>query len=149
MSTVILTHEISGLGAAGDVVDVKPGYARNYLLPRGLATHWTKGAQNQIDQMRAARRAREIASADEAREVRDTLEAQPVVVAVRAGAAGRLFGSVTTAEIARSIREAGGPSIDRRRIEIARPIKALGDHRVTVRLHEDIEAIIDVQVIEA
>jgi len=149
MAKLILTHEVSGLGEAGDVVEVKDGYARNYLVPRGLATAWTKGAQKQVDQIRQARKAREIATVEEARSVRDSLQSKPVVVAVRAGSGGRLFGSVTTGEIADAVKAAGGPSIDKRKIEVANPIKALGEHRVQVRLHPDVQANVTVQVVEA
>ena len=144
---IILTHEVSGLGAPGDVVEVKDGYARNYLFPRGLATAWTKGAAKQIEAIRRARKAREISSLDGAREIRDRLQAQPVVVPAKAGASGRLFGAVTTSDIAAAVAAAGGPTLDRRKIEIPQPIKALGDHQVQVRLHEDVAAQIDVRVV--
>jgi large subunit ribosomal protein L9 len=147
MSKLILTHEVSGLGAAGDVVEVKDGYARNYLVPRGLATRWTKGGQKQVDQIQAARRSRAIATIEEARDVRDRLQAKPVTVAVRAGENGRLFGAVTTADIAEAVKAAGGPQIDRRKIEVPAPIKSLGDHKVHVRLHEDVQATLDVTVV--
>ena len=146
---IILKERLEKLGQPGDVVNVKPGYARNYLLPRGLATGWTKGAQKQIDQMRQARKAREIATADDARAARDSLQAKPVTVAVRAGSGGRLFGSVTTGEIADAVKAAGGPSIDKRKIEVTSPIKALGEHRVQVRLHADVQANLTVNVVEA
>ncbi|GAB2985339.1 MAG TPA: 50S ribosomal protein L9 [Actinotalea caeni] len=144
---LILTHEVTGLGAPGDVIEVKDGYARNYLLPRGLATGWTKGAQKQIDAIQGARRKREIATIEEARAARDALQAKPVVVKVRAGEAGRLFGAVTTADIAEAVAAAGGPAIDRRKVEIRNPIKSLGSHQVTVRLHDDVSATIEVQVV--
>lgn len=147
MAKVILTHEVSGLGTAGDVVEVKDGYARNYLLPRGLATAWTKGVQRQIDQIRAARRKREIASVEEARAIRDSLEANAVTVTVRAGAGGRLFGAVTTADIAGAVQEAVGQQLDRRRIEVDQPIKTLGEHVVKVRLHDDVQARLTVNVV--
>lgn len=149
MAKIILTHEVTGLGEAGDVVEVKDGYARNYLMPRGLATPWTKGAQKQIDQMRRARKAREIATAEDARAARDSLQARPVTVAVRAGSGGRLFGSVTTGEIADAVKAAGGPAIDKRRIEVPTPIKSLGEHKVSVRLHADVQANVTVNVVEA
>ncbi len=147
MAKLILTHEVTGLGAPGDVVEVKDGYARNYLVPRGLATAWTKGAEKQVEAIRKARKARQIATLDEARAVRDRLQAQPVVVPVKAGASGRLFGAVTTADIAEAVTAAGGPQIDRRRVEIGQPIKALGDYQVQVRLHEDVAAQIDLRVV--
>lgn len=144
---LILTHEVTGLGAPGDVVEVKDGYARNYLLPRGLATAWTKGAAKQVEAIRRARKSREIATLDDAREVRDRLQAEAVVVQAKAGASGRLFGAVTTSDIAEAVAAAGGPRLDRRKIEIAQPIKSLGDHQVQVRLHEDVAAQIDVRVV--
>jgi len=149
MAKLILTHEVSGLGEPGDVVEVKDGYARNYLLPRKLATPWTKGAEKQVSQIRAARKAREIATLEEARSVAETLEATEVVVKARSGAAGRLFGAVTTGEIAEAVKAAGGPALDKRKIEIAQPIKALGDYTVSVRLHPEVAATLKVKVVAA
>jgi large subunit ribosomal protein L9 len=147
MAKIILTHEVTGLGAPGDVIEVKDGYARNYLLPRGLATAWTKGAQKQVDQIRAARRSREIHSIEDARAVRDSLQSKPVVISVRAGAGGRLFGAVTTTDIADAVKAAGGPAVDKRKIEVPAPIKSLGEHKVHVRLHEDVQATVEVRVV--
>lgn len=147
MAKLILTHEVTGLGAPGDVVEVKDGYARNYLLPRGLATGWSKGAEKQIDGIRKARKARAIATLDEAKVVRDRLQANPVVVTVRAGASGRLFGAVTTTDIAEAVAAQGGPQIDKRKVEIGQPIKSLGEYQVQVRLHDDVSAQIDVRVV--
>lgn len=147
MAKLILTHEVTGLGAPGDVVEVKDGYARNFLLPRGLATAWTKGAEKQIAQIRKARKAREIATLDEAKAIRDSLQSKPVVVTVRAGASGRLFGAVTTSDIAEAVTASGGPSIDKRKVEVGQPIKSIGEYQVQVRLHEDVSAQIDVQVV--
>lgn len=149
MAKLILTHEVSKLGAAGDVVEVKDGYARNYLVPRGLATRWTKGGQKQVDQIQAARRSRAIHTIEEARDVRDRLQAAPVTVAVRSGQNGRLFGAVTTTDIADAVKAAGGPALDRRKIEVPRPIKSLGEHKVHVRLHDDVQATLDVKVVPA
>ncbi|WP_127126352.1 50S ribosomal protein L9 [Georgenia sp. SYP-B2076] len=147
MSKLILTHEVSGLGAAGDVVEVKDGFARNYLVPRGLATRWTKGGQKQVDQIQAARKSRAIATIEEARDVRDRLQATTVNIAVRSGENGRLFGAVTTADIADAVKAAGGPQVDRRKIEVPRPIKTLGEHKVHLRLHEDVQATIEITVV--
>lgn len=147
MAKLILTHEVTGLGTPGDVIEVKDGYARNYLLPRGLATAWTKGAEKQIAGIRKARKAREIASLDDAKAVRDSLQSKPVVVTARAGASGRLFGAVTTSEIAAAVTAAGGPAIDKRKVEIGQPIKSIGDFQVQVRLHSDVSAQIDVRVV--
>jgi|SRR5690625_4372960 len=146
---LILTHEVTGLGAAGDVIEVRDGYARNYLLPRGLATPWTKGAQRQIDQMNAARRKHEIATIEDAHVVRDQLDDLTAVVSVRASDAGRLFGAVKTADIAEAVVAAGGPTLDRRKIEIVNPIKSLGEHKVSVRLHENVTASFNVEVVPA
>lgn len=147
MAKLILTHEVTGLGAPGDVVEVRDGYARNYLLPRGLATAWTSGAQKQVDAIRTARRKREIATVEDARAVRDALQASTVRVAVRSGGNGRLFGSVTTADIADAVAAAGGPALDRRKIEVPQPIKALGTYKVQVRLHEQVVANLAVEVV--
>lgn len=147
MAKLILTHEVTGLGAPGDVVEVRDGYARNYLLPRGLATAWTSGAQKQVDAIRTARRKREIATVEDVRAVRDALQASTVRVAVRSGGNGRLFGSVTTADIADAVAAAGGPALDRRKIEVPQPIKALGAYKVQVRLHEQVVANLAVEVV--
>ncbi|HWS58820.1 MAG TPA: 50S ribosomal protein L9 [Actinotalea sp.] len=147
MAKLILTHEVTGLGAPGDVVEVKDGYARNYLVPRNLATAWSRGAEKQIAGIRKARKSREIATLDGAKAVRDSLQSKPVVVSARAGATGRLFGAVTTTEIAEAVAAAGGPSIDKRKIEIGQPIKTIGDFAVKVRLHDDVSAQIDVRVV--
>lgn len=144
---LILTNEVTGLGAAGDVVDVKDGYARNFLLPRGLATPWTKGGQRQLDQIRAARSKRSIATLEEAQSLKASLESKPLVISERAGENGRLFGAVTSKEIAEGIKEMFDKDIDRRTVEFPTPIKALGEHKATVRLHEDVFATLLVQVI--
>lgn len=149
MAKLILTHEVTGLGAPGDVVDVKDGYARNFLVPRGLATGWSKGAEKEIAAIRKARKAREIETLDEAKATRDSLQSKPVVVSAKAGESGRLFGAVTTAEIADAVKAAGGPSVDRRKIEVGQPIKAVGEFQVKVRLHADVSANVTVKVVAA
>ncbi|WP_026459738.1 50S ribosomal protein L9 [Schaalia suimastitidis] len=146
---LILTHDVEHLGAAGQVVEVKDGYARNYLVPRGLAARWTPGAQKQIDQMNAARRKREIASIDDARAVRDALQASFVTVSGKVGANNRLFGAVSTAAIAEAVKADLGQTIDRRRVVIATPIKELGEHTVTVNLHSEVVAKLKVRVVAA
>ena len=147
MAKLILTHEVTGLGAPGDVVEVKDGYARNFLLPRGLAPSWSKGVEKQIAGIRKARKAREIASLDDAKAARDSLQSKPVVVTANAGPSGRLFGAVTTTDIAEAVTASGGPAIDKRKVEIGQPIKSIGDYTVQVRLHEDVSAQIDVRVV--
>ncbi len=149
MAKLILTHEVTGLGSAGDIVTVKDGYARNYLVPRGLAMRWTKGGQKQVDDMQAARRKRAIASVEDARATRDSLEGRAVQIQVRSGENGRLFGAVTSSDIAEALVADGRPQVDRRGIEIGQPIKALGVHKVSVRLHEDVVASLEVNVVPA
>lgn len=146
---LILTQEVSGLGASGDIVEVKDGYGRNYLVPRGLAIAWTKGGQKQIESLQLARSSREIADLETAQKVKADLEGTDVQLAVKAGESGRLFGAVTPAEIADAVRSAGGPAIDKRRIELADPIKTVGAHSVSVRLHPEVSATIEVDIVSA
>jgi len=143
---LILTQEVSGLGAPGDVVDVAPGYGRNYLVPRGLAMHWTRGAQKQIDLIRRARSAREIRGLDDARAAATQLGSMTVRLQTRAGGGGRLFGSISTADIVAAVRAAGGPVLDKRKIEVRNPIKTVGAHQVAVRLHPEVSAMLTVEV---
>ncbi|MHA6669705.1 50S ribosomal protein L9 [Homoserinimonas sp. A447] len=149
MSKLILTHEVTGLGAPGDVVEVKNGFARNYLIPKGFAVSWSRGGEKQIDQIKAARAAREHATIEEAKDLKAKLEATKVKLAIKAGKEGRLFGSVKTADIADAVSAAGLGSLDKRKIEISSPIKVVGDHEATVRLRDDLIATITVQVVAA
>ena len=146
---LILQQEVSGLGSAGDVVEVKDGYGRNYLIPRGAAIRWTRGAERQIDSIRKARQAREIRDIDTAEDVRQKLEGLNVQLQVRAGESGRLFGAVTPADIAAAVKSSGGPDVDKRRIEVGNPIKTLGVHQVAIRLHDEVAAQLNVNVIPA
>ncbi|WP_166844209.1 50S ribosomal protein L9 [Isoptericola sp. BMS4] len=146
MAKLILTHEVTGLGEPGDVVEVKDGYARNFLVPRRLATPWTKGAESQVSAIRKARKAREIATLDEAKAAADSIEAKQVVVTAHAGESGRLFGAVTTADIAAAV-EAEGTKVDKRKIEIGQPIKSTGEYTVKIRLHPEVSAKIAVKVV--
>jgi large subunit ribosomal protein L9 len=143
---LILTQEVSGLGAPGDVVEVAPGYGRNYLVPRGLAMQWTRGAQKQIDLITRARGAREIRSLDDAKAAATRLASMVVRLQTRAGSGGRLFGSISTGDIADAVQAAGGPALDKRKIEIRNPIKTVGAHQVAVRLHPEVSANITVEV---
>jgi large subunit ribosomal protein L9 len=149
MLKVILTHEVTGLGSAGEVVEVKNGYARNYLVPQGFAVGWSRGGEKQVDQIKAARVARELATIEEAQHIKAVLEANKVKLTVKAGAGGRLFGSVKTADIADAVAAAGHGSLDKRKIEIPNAIKLVGEHEATVRLREDVTAIIHLQVVAA
>jgi large subunit ribosomal protein L9 len=143
---LILTQEVTGLGAPGDVVDVAPGYGRNYLVPRGLAMQWTRGAQKQIDLIRRARSAREIRSLDDAKAAAASLASLKIRLQTRAGTGGRLFGSISTADIVSAVKAAGGPALDKRKIEVRNPIKTIGAHQVAIRLHPEVSATLSVEV---
>jgi large subunit ribosomal protein L9 len=143
---LILTQEVTGLGAPGDVVDVAAGYGRNYLIPRGFAMRWTRGAEKEIDLIKRARNVREIRSLDDAKSVAGQLGSLTVRLRRRAGQNGRLFGSIGPSDIAEAVKAAGGPDLDRRRIEVPDPIKTLGQHQVRVRLHPEVSATLGVDV---
>jgi large subunit ribosomal protein L9 len=144
---LILTQEVTGLGGPGDVVEVRDGYGRNYLVPRGLAMVATRGAEKQIAQIRRAREVREVRDLGQAQAIAAQLRSLPVRLPGRAGQGGRLFGSVTAADVADAVLAAGGPKLDRRRIELHNPIKALGRHLVSVRLHPEVVAEVHVEVV--
>lgn len=114
MSKLILTHEVSGLGSAGDVVDVKNGYARNYLIPQGFAVAWSKGGEKQVESIRAARTARELATIEEAQDLKMKLENATITLSVKAGKDGRLFGSVRPGDVADAVQAQGVGSLDKR-----------------------------------
>jgi large subunit ribosomal protein L9 len=147
MAKLILTHEVTGLGTAGDVVEVKNGYARNYLLPRGFALTWTKGGEKQVESIKAARAAREIASLEDAQQLAARLSAKPVTLTVKAGESGRLFGTVKQSDVASAVEAAGLGAIDKRKVELTEHIKSVGDYQATVRLHEEVSAVIDLKVV--
>ena len=146
---LILTAAVGKLGVAGDIVDVKDGYGRNFLLPQGYAIAWTKGAEKQIEGIQRARDAREIRGVEHAQQVRGQLEALTVEIPVQASGAGRLFGSVTTSDVVAAIKKAGGPALDKRSVVIGRPIKALGEHTVGIKLHDAVTAHIKVGIVAA
>jgi len=146
---LILTLEVAGLGQAGDVVEVKDGYARNFLLPRGDAIAWSAGGERQIEGIRRARSAREVRDLDHAEEIKQALEAASVRLLAKAGDNGRLFGSVTQKDVALAVRQAGGPDVERRRIEIADHIKTVGNYKVKVTLHPKVVATINLEVAKA
>ncbi|MEX0428491.1 50S ribosomal protein L9 [Nocardioides sp. DS6] len=146
---IILTQEVTGLGSAGDVVEVKDGYARNYLVPRGDAMRWTRGAEKQVEQIRAARAARAVRDADHAGQIKGKLEAAAVNVKVRAGKDGRLYGAVTAADIAGALTESTGEQIDKRTIAVGNPIKSLGSHEVFVKLHDEVSAKVALNIVSA
>lgn len=148
MMEVILREDVQSLGKAGAVVRVKPGYARNFLLPRGLAYEATEGNKKRIAAEGRARDTRREEDRAKATENARSLEALALTIPAKAGEGERLFGSVTSQDIAQALERAGQP-VDKRRIELEHPIKSLGDHRVPVRLHPDVQAIVRVTVVPA
>ncbi|MGZ5369212.1 MAG: 50S ribosomal protein L9 [Aeromicrobium sp.] len=145
---LILTHEVSKLGAPGDIVDVKDGYGRNFLLPRNYAIRWSKGAAKQVESIQAGREARAVHDLDDAKAIKARLENGSTNVSVRAGDTGRLFGAVTVADIAEALK-ADGVDVDKRRIEVGNPIKTLGSYTVAVRVHPEVSAQVKLNVIAA
>ena len=144
---IILTQEVTGLGTPGDVVEVKSGYGRNYLLPQGFAILWTRGAEKQITVIKRARSSREIRDLGHAKEIKGQLESLNVKLSVRAGEGGRLYGSVTPADVATAVKGSGGPDLDRRRIELPGHIKTAGEHKVRVKLHPEVGATFTLTVV--
>ena len=146
---LILTHEVPGLGGPGDVVEVKDGYGRNYLVPQGFAQQWTKGADKQIAQIRRAREVRAVRDLGQATALRDELAGLTVKLPARSGKDGRLFGSVTSSDVVSAVISAGGPKLDRRVVLLPAPIKSLGRHTVTVKVHPEVEATVTLDVVAA
>jgi large subunit ribosomal protein L9 len=146
---LILTQEVPNLGAPGDVVDVKDGFGRNYLMPRGLAIRWTRGAEKQIDSIKKARSVREVRDLGHADEIRQQLEELTVRIPAQAGSSGRLFGAVSVTDIVDAVKSAGGPDIDKRRIQMTSPVKTVGSHQVTVKVHDDVTATLNLEVVSS
>ena len=149
MAKIILTTDVANLGGPGDIVEVKDGYGRNYLLPQGFAIQWSKGAEKQVVVIKRAREAREIRDLGQANEVKAQLSGLKVTLSARSGNGGRLFGSITSAEIVDAVKSAGGPALDRRRLELAAPIKTTGSYKVQVKLHPEVTASFPVNVVAA
>jgi large subunit ribosomal protein L9 len=146
---LILTASVDNLGAPGDVVEVKDGYGRNYLVPRGFAIRWTRGAEKQIDGIKRSRAAREIRGMDHAEQVRGQLEDLTIDLPARAGDTGKLFGAVTAGDVAAAIKKSGGPLIDKRAVQISKPIKTVGLHTVGINLHDAVTAHVRIVVVKA
>ncbi len=144
---LILRSDVDGVGNKGDVVEVSNGYGRNFLLPRGLAFKATDGAKAQADAMKRARDVRDAAARQAAQEVAKKLVSSPVSITARVGGDGRLFGSITTADIAAAIHDQTGVEIDRKQLTLDEPIKALGTHLVPAKLHADVEFPVTVEVV--
>lgn len=144
---VILSNDVENLGTRGDVVSVADGYARNFLIPKGMAMLATKGALRQAELMQRARREREEREKQEAAGMVSRLAATSVYISARSGEGGRLFGSVTKSDVARGIEEQLGEAVDRHKILLEDPIRVLGTHQVEVKLHEEVNALVTVEVI--
>jgi large subunit ribosomal protein L9 len=147
---LILTAEVDHLGSPGETVEVKDGYGRNFLLPRGLAIVASRGAERQAEEIRKAREVKTVRDLDHAVEIKTALEALgPVSLPVRtAGDSGKLFGSVTSGDIVGAIKKAGGPNLDRRTVTLPKAhIKALGTYAVAVHLHHDVSVPVSLNVV--
>jgi len=146
---LILTADVPNLGAPGDLVEVKDGYGRNFLVPQGLAIAATRGAEKQVATIRRAREARTVRDLQHANEIKQTLQGLSVTLPARAGSEGKLFGSITAADVAAAIAKAGGPKLDKRSIVIKSAIKSTGNHNVQVKIHGDVDANLSVAVVPA
>ncbi|MBV8862641.1 MAG: 50S ribosomal protein L9 [Mycobacterium sp.] len=147
---LILTADVDHLGSVGDTVEVKDGYGRNFLLPRGLAIVASRGAQKQVDDLRRARESKQVRNLEHANEIKTAIEALgPVALAVKtAGNSGKLFGSVTSGAIVTAIRKAGGPNLDKRTVRLPKGhIKAVGSHPITVQLHPDVDVQLALDIV--
>mgnify|MGYP001941252762 CR=1 FL=1 len=146
---LILTSTIDKLGVAGDIVEVRDGYGRNYLIPQGKAILWSKGAETQIEGIKRARDAREIRGVEHAQEIRSQLEELTIKVAARASDEGSLFGSVTSNDFAVAVKKAGGPTIDKRAVSFPKHVKTLGQHAAELKLHPAVVAHVNFEVVSA
>jgi large subunit ribosomal protein L9 len=144
---LILTCEVPGLGNAGDVVTVKDGYGRNFLLPRGSAIVWSKGGEGQIEGIKRARTVREIRDLVHAKEIKAKLEAANVIVKVKVGSTGSMFGSVTDKAIVAAIKSATGETVDRHKIKMDKHIKKVGKYTVKIALESQVVANVPVVVV--
>jgi large subunit ribosomal protein L9 len=146
---LILTADVPNLGAPGDSVEVKDGYGRNYLVPSGLAVAATRGAERQVASIRRARDARTVRDNAHANEIKQVLQGLEVSLPAKAGDNGKLFGSVTNADVVAAIAKAGGPKLDKRSVVIKHAIKNVGSHAVQVKIHGDVEVNLSVAVVAA
>ena len=143
---VILRSDIDGVGKKGDIVDVAAGHARNYLIPRGLALKSSKGAETQAVAMRRSRDLKDSADREAAQTIATRLVPQTIKLTARAGGEGKLFGSITTEAIAAAVQEQAGVELDKRKLHLEEPIRELGTHHVTVKLHADVEFPVTLEI---
>jgi large subunit ribosomal protein L9 len=144
---VLLRDDIAGVGRRGDIVDVAKGFARNFLLPTGSGLVATGGVESQAASMRKSRALRDAVDKQSAQELAAVLVAATVKITARAGPEGRLFGSVTTTDIADALQAQTGAAVDRRKIQLTEPLKSVGAHAVPIRLHPEVEAELTVEVV--
>ena len=147
---LILTADVDHLGAVGDSVEVKDGYGRNFLLPRGLAIVASRGAQKQADEIRRSRETKTVRDLEHANELKTAIEALgPVPLPVKTSAdSKKLFGSVTAGDVVAAIKKAGGPNLDKRTVQLPKAhIKSIGTHPITVRLHPEVDAAVSLSVV--
>lgn len=144
---IVLREDVESLGRKGDLLDVADGYARNYLVPRGLAIKATRGVVAQAEAMRRNREAREARDRTAAEELAARLAVGTLVVAARAGEGGKLFGSVTAADVVAAVTDRTGVELDRRTVQLDDPIRELGEFEVSVRLHADVVVPLTVSVV--
>jgi large subunit ribosomal protein L9 len=146
---VILRSDLADVGKKGDIVDVSDGYGRNYLVPKGLALKATGGNEKQANSMRRSRDIRDAKDRGAAEEIASSLVPKVITIKAKAGTEGRLFGSVTSADVATAVQEQTGIEFDRRKLHLDEPIKSLGTHQVPARLHPEVEFVVTVEVVNA
>ncbi len=143
---VVLRSDVDGIGNKGDICDVADGYARNFLLPKGLALIATKGAEAQAEAMRRSRDIKDAAARAAAQDIASKLVPTVITISAKAGGEGKLFGSVTTADIAEAVLAQTGIELDRRQLHLDEPIKTVGTHTVPAKLHAEVEFPVTVEV---
>ena len=144
---IVLRSDVDNLGRRGDLIEVADGYARNYLVPRGMAMVATKGSLRQAEAMSRSRAVRDTRDREGAQSTKAQLEAARVTITARAGEGGRLFGSVTSSDVADAVESQAKIQLDRRKLHLDEPIKSLGVHEIPVRLHSDVTATLTVEVV--
>jgi large subunit ribosomal protein L9 len=143
---VLFKKDVTDVASAGQVKDVADGYARNFLIPRGLAVAATAGALKQVADLQAVAARHAAEEEQSARELKQRLEAQPIVIQAKAGSQGRLYGSVTTTDVASAIQKQVGAAVDRRDLDIVEPVRQVGSYQVTARLHRAVSANVTIEV---
>lgn len=146
---LILISDVPNLGAPGDTVVVADGYGRNYLVPQGMAILATRGAEKQVATIRRAREVRQVRDLGHANEIKQSLQNLTVTLPARAGDGGKLFGSITSADVVAAVSKAGGPKLDKRSVTMKSAIKSIGAHSVQIKVHSDVEVNLALQVVSS